>query len=163
MGKTLLLYYTFEGNTGFVAERMAENMDLTVERLVAENEPPKKGFGKLFLGGLSALTKKDPALYPINNEPKDFDSVILAFPIWAGSCPPAVSALIKKYPFEGKKLYVIACSSSGRAEKAIDAVAAALAGNEFRGSLSLVDPLKNRADAIVKIAAFAGFVKRDAE
>ena len=163
MSKTLLLYYTFEGNTGFAAEKLAEDLeDLKVEQLIAENEPPRRGLGKFFLGGKSALMRSDPALFPVYNDPNAFDNVILAFPVWAGTYPPAVAALIKKYPCEGKRLYIIACSASGRAEGAIDAAAEALEGNELRGSLSLVDPLKNRAEAIVKLAAFARFIREDA-
>lgn len=156
-----MLYYTFSGNTGFVAEQMSAEMDLTAEQLIAEKEPPEKGFGKFLKGGAGALLHLDPALYPVYHDPNTFDKVILAFPIWAGTYPPAVAAMIKKVPFEGKKLYIIACSSSGRAEKAIDSAANALSENTLRGSLSLVDPLRNRVDAIVRIAAFARFIEED--
>ena len=54
MSKTLMLYYTFTGNTEFVSERMKELIpDLTVERLIAENEPPKKA-----LRGFSSAVPK---------------------------------------------------------------------------------------------------------
>ena len=121
MSKTLMLYYTFTGNTEFVAERMKELIpELTVERLIAENEPPKKGPGKFFLGGLGARLHFDPALFPVYHDPDKFDRVILAFPVWAGTYPPAIDALSKKAPFVGKQLYIIACSSGGRAENAIE-------------------------------------------
>ena len=87
--------------------------------------------------------------------------MILAFPVWAGTYPPAVAALFKKAPFRGKKLYIIACSSSGRAEKAIDSAAEALSENELRGSLSLRDPLSDRVGSIVRIASFARFTEED--
>ncbi len=162
MSKTLMLYYTFTGNTEFVAERMKELIpELTVERLIAENEPPKKGPGKFFLGGLGARLHFDPALFPVYHDPDKFDRVILAFPVWAGTYPPAIDALSKKAPFEGKQLYIIACSSGGRAENAIDAAASLLSGNELRGSLSLIDPLRDRVGSIVKIASFARFIEED--
>ncbi len=161
MAKTLMLYYTFEGNTGFVAEQMKADMDLTVERLIAENEPPRKGLGKFLRGGMRAKLRSDPAPFPVYNDPAKFDNVILAFPIWAGTYPPAIDALIKKNPFEGKNLFIIACSSSGKAENAIDELAGALDGNTFCGSLSLIDPLKHRAESIVKIAAFARYVEEN--
>ena len=127
MSKTLMLYYTFTGNTEFVSERMKVLIpDLTVER-----------------------------------DPNKFEKVILAFPVWAGTYPPAVAALFKKAPFRGKKLYIIACSSSGRAEKAIDSAAEALSENELRGSLSLRDPLSDRVGSIVRIASFARFTEED--
>ena len=161
MGNTLMLYYSFEGNTAFAAEKLQEDLDMTAERLIAENEPPKKGPGKFLKGGLTARLRSDPALFPVYHDPNKFDNVILGFPVWAGTYPPAIAALIRKYPFEGKKLYIVACSSGGNPEGAVDEVAAALSGNDFRGSLSLVDPLKNRVDAIVKLAAFAEYIRED--
>ena len=162
MSGTLMLYYTYTGNTRFVAERMKELIpDLTVERLIAENEPPKKGPARFILGGFSALFRSDPALFPVYHDPNKFDRVILAFPVWAGTYPPAIGALFIKAPFEGKQLYIIACSSSGRAETAIDAAAAELSGNELRGSLCLTDPLRDRVGAMVKIASFARYVEKD--
>ena len=162
MSGTLMLYYSFSGNTAFVADRMKELIpELTVERLIAENEPPKKGFARYLLGGAGAIFRLDPALFPVFHDPNTFEKVILAFPLWAGTYPPAVAALIKKAPFQGKKLYIIACSSSGRAAKAIDAVAEALSANELRGSLSLTDPLSDRISSIVKIASFARFTEED--
>lgn len=162
MSKTLMLYYTFTGNTEFVSERMKELIpDLTVERLIAENEPPKKGFARFLFGGAEALFRRDPALFPVFHDPNKFEKVILAFPVWAGTYPPAVAALFKKAPFRGKKLYIIACSSSGRAEKAIDSAAEALSENELRGSLSLRDPLSDRVGSIVRIASFARFTEED--
>ena len=162
MSGTLMLYYTYTGNTRFVAERMKELIpDLTVERLIAENEPPKKGPARFILGGFSALFRSDPALFPVYHDPNKFDRVILAFPVWAGTYPPAIGALFKKAPFEEKQLYIIACSSSGRAETAIDAAAAELSGNELRGSLCLSEPLLDRVGAMVKIASFARYVEKD--
>lgn len=154
MAKTLMLYYTFEGNTGFVAEEAAKNMDVTVERLRVEKEPPKKGLGKFLHGGKSALAQDDPGLLPLENDPADFDTVIVAYPIWAGNYPPAVGAMLKKYSLAGKDLYVIACSASGKAAKSVENLARAAEGGVLRDYLSLVNPLKNKDDAAAKIAEF---------
>ena len=154
MSKTLMLYYTFEGNTGFVAEEVAKAMDVTVERLRVEKEPPKTGLGKFLHGGASALTQGDPGLLPLENDPADFDTVIVAYPIWAGNYPPAIGAMLKKYSLAGKDLYVIACSAGGKVSKSVENLTKAAEGCVLRDYLSLVSPLRDRDGAAGKIADF---------
>jgi hypothetical protein len=53
---------------------------------------------------------------------EDYSDIILAFPIWAGTFPPAIGAFLKQYPFQGKNIRIIACSGGGNAEKAFAAI-----------------------------------------
>ena len=145
MNDVLLVYYSFEGNTSFVADTVkAFCPAIMTERLIAENEPPKKGFGKFFLGGKSALLQSDPHLKPVQSSSDDFAKIILAFPVWAGTFPPAIGAYLKSIGIKNKEVYVIACSASGNADKAIAKAKAALPDNTHKASLSLINPLKNK-------------------
>ena len=155
MSDTLLIYYTFEGNTGFVADELQKRIDLVTERLRVEREPPKKGLGKFLHGGKSALMGEDPGLLPLQNDPAAFPGIILAYPVWAGTYPPAVGAFLKRYPLQNKTVYVIACSASGNGAKSIENVRAALPDCKVVSSLSLMNPLKNRETAVRELAAFA--------
>ena len=155
MADTLLVYYTFEGNTGFVADELRKRLDLATERLRVGHEPPKKGLGKFLRGGKSALMGDDPGLLPLQNDPAAFSVIILAYPVWAGTYPPAVGAFLKKYPLRGKKVHVIACSASGNGAKSIENVRVALPDCEVATNLNLMNPLKNRETAIRELAAFA--------
>ena len=155
MADTLLIYYTFEGNTGFVADELEKRLDLVTERLRVEHEPPKKGLGKFLHGGKSALMGEDPGLLPLQNDPAAFSVILLAYPVWAGTYPPAVGAFLKRYPLQNKTVHVIACSASGKGDKSIENVRAALPDCEVVSGLSLMNPLKNRETAIRKLAAFA--------
>lgn len=158
MAKTLVLYYTFEGNTGFVAQELQKSHDVTAERLRVEKEPPRKGLGKFLHGGGSALMGTDPGLLPLEHDPKDFDNIVLAYPIWAGTFPPAISALAKQRPFQGKRVWLVACSASGNAAKSFEGLKALLPGNTFTGTLSLVNPLKDQEKAARQIAEFAAAI-----
>ena len=159
MTDTLLIYYTFEGNTGFVAEELQKHLDLTAERLWVEHEPPKKGLGKFLHGGKDALMGSDPGLLPLQNDPTAFSGIVLAYPIWAGTYPPAISAFLKQYPLQGKRVFVIACSASGNGTKSVENVRAALPECEIISSLNLTNPLKNQETAAREIAAFAETIK----
>ncbi|MBR6115375.1 MAG: flavodoxin family protein [Oscillospiraceae bacterium] len=159
MAKTLLLYYTFEGNTGFAAEELQKVMDVTAERLIVDREPPRKGARKFFSGGLSAITGNDPGLHPLENDPNAFDNVIIAYPVWAGTYPPAIAELLRRCPITGKNLYAIVCSSSGRAAKSVERLSQACGGSTLCDYLSLVDPLKHKEEAAARIAEFAAEIR----
>ena len=161
MANTLLIYYTFEGNTGFVASELQKRLDLAVERLCVEHEPPKKGLGKFLRGGKSALTGEDPGLLPLQNDPAAFSRIILAYPVWAGTYPPAVGAFLKRCPLQNKMVHVIACSASGNGTKSIENVRAALPDCEVVSSLNLINPLKHRESAAREIAEFVVMIKED--
>ena len=141
MDRTLLVYYTLEGNTGFVADVLCQYGNIDSERLNPQKEPPKEGIGKFLVGGKNALFQSDPKLLPIQADIDDYRDIILAFPIWAGTFPPAIGAFLKQYPLQGKRIRIIACCGGGNTEKAFAKVKEKVSGSTVTGTLSLVNPL----------------------
>ena len=156
MEKTLLVYYTLEGNTGFVADILHQYDNIDVEQLKPQKEPPKEGFGKFLVGGGSALFQSDPKLLPLQANIDDYPNIILAFPIWAGTYPPAIGTFLKQYPFQGKNVRIIACSGGGNAEKAFAKITEKVSGNTVIGTLSLISPLQHQEETKVKIKEWMG-------
>lgn len=144
MSKILMVYYSLEGNTEFAAAEAAKYADIDLERLVPDKEPPKDGFGKFFWGGKSAVFKEESVLEPLKHDVNAYDDIIIGYPIWAGTFPPAINAFLKKYPLSGKKISAVACSSGGNAKKSFEKLQKALSGCEIVGTLSLVDPAKEK-------------------
>lgn len=144
MSKILFVYYSLEGNTDFAATEAAKYADIDLERLIPDKEPPKNGFGKYFWGGKSAVFKEASVLEPLKHDPDAYDELLIGYPVWASSFPPAINAFLKKYPLSGRKLYVIACSSGGSAQKTFDKLAKAVPDCEIKDTLSLVDPAKDK-------------------
>ncbi|MBQ3405162.1 MAG: NAD(P)H-dependent oxidoreductase [Oscillospiraceae bacterium] len=154
MKSTLMVYYTFEGNTGYVAELIRSSSGIETEPLKVDKEPPRYGFGKIFLGGKSAIFQEDPVLHPLKADIDSYENIIIAFPVWAGTYPPAIGSFLKRCPIKDKTIYIIACSGSGRAEKAVNNIKKRLSDNRFAGELSLVEPLKNRERTQKQISLF---------
>ena len=159
MSRKIVIYYSFEGNSEYVAEKVAEYTQADLEKLTVSNEPPKKGLAKFLHGGKSALFKDDPGLHPLKHDLKDYDTLILIYPIWAGNCPPAMQAFLKEYRFSGKNVYLIANSASGSAGKSLDKVKEELSGNDVLLTLSLQNPLRNKEKVNLKLVEFAQQVK----
>ena len=156
MDKKLMVYYSFEGNMDWAAKTLQSyDPEIVLERLVPEKEPPKKGLAKFFHGGKSALTGELPPLDPMRNVPADFDTLIIGFPVWAGTFPPAVGSFLKQYQFSGKNVYLIGSSAGGGAAKAFKNLESKLTGNHVQDTLSLVNPLNNKESAAEKLKEFS--------
>ena len=53
--KTLIVYYTLEGNTHYAAKKIASLLDADVLRVKPVKTYPRKGFRKFLWGGKSAV------------------------------------------------------------------------------------------------------------
>ncbi len=155
--KTLVVYYSFEGNCEYAAHRIAERLKADELRLRAGNEPPS-GFGKYFIGGRSALRGEKAILYRIDKDPEKYDVVIIGGPVWAGTLPPALREFMIQHPFERKRTAIFACSASGSAGGMLSRLKTMLAGNEILAELSLRKPLKNKEKADREIDDFCGIL-----
>lgn len=151
--KTLVVYYSFEGNSEYAAKQIAKRLGADLLKLRAGNEPPT-GFGKHFIGGRSALKGERAILYRIDKDPEDYDLIIIGGPVWAGTLTPAIREFLIMHPFERKRTALFACSASGNAGGVLKRMKTMLAGNELLAELSLKKPLRNKEKAVADIGEF---------
>ncbi len=151
--KTLVVYYSFEGNCEFAAKIIARRLGADLLQLKAGNEPPS-GFGKHLIGGRAALRGEKAILYRINKNPESYDVVIIGGPVWAGTIAPALREFMISYPFEKKRTAIFASSASGNASSMLKRLKTMLAGNEVLSELSLKKPLRHREQAEEQINEF---------
>ena len=151
--KTLVVYYSFEGNSEYAAKQIAARLGADLQQLKAGNEPPS-GLGKYLIGGRAALKGEKAILYRISRHPEDYDMVIIGGPVWAGTLPPALREFMIQHPFERKRAALFACSASGNAVRMLDRLKTMLAGNEILADLSLKKPLRHKEKADEQIGEF---------
>ncbi len=154
MKNILFVYYSFEGNTQYAVEVAAGTKAMDTQRLLPDSEPPKKGLGKFLKGGGSAIKKETPVLKKLVHDPLKYEKIIIGYPIWAGTYPPAITSFLKAYPLNDKKIYLVACSGSGNAKKSFKNMIEELGGNQIIGTLSLKEPKKNKETAAEQIKEF---------
>ena len=91
--KTLIVYYSLEGNTQWAAEQIAARLGADTLRLVPKAAYPDKGFKKFLFGGKSAVMKEAPELESYEVDITQYEQIVLATPVWAGTLtPPAAPA-----------------------------------------------------------------------
>ncbi len=92
-----IYFYTRTGRSKKVAEELAERH--ATQALQISDETDWSGVKNFMRGGYMSVKKqKLPATYPpVNNS----EPIILVFPIWAGSFPPAVRTFLNEVGARG--------------------------------------------------------------
>ena len=153
--KTLIVYYSLEGNTAWAAERIAGATGAELLRLEPVKAYPASGFKKFFWGGKSAVMAETPPLVPYVFDPSAWDRIVFGFPVWAGNLTPPLRTFIRDNDLSGLNAAAFACQSGAGAEKAFAKLKAALGVDQLAGELVLVDPKdKPSPENEKKIAAF---------
>lgn len=148
--KTLVVFYSLEGNTKFIADVIAKHLQADTLELKTAKPFPIKGFKKFFKGGMSVVFKQKPKLDNKDIDLNPYDNIIIGTPVWAGSYSSPVNSFIKQYPFTGKKVGVFLCSGGGGVEKCCSNIKKALPGNSFIGEIDFVEPLKRGREEAFK-------------
>ncbi len=116
--KTLIVYFSLEGNTKWAAERIASELNGDLLALTPKAAYPDKGFRKYFWGGKSSVMKEAPELEPYKTDLKNYERVVLAAPVWAGNFAPPLRTFIQSEDLTGKQLALVTCSGGGSPVKA---------------------------------------------
>ena len=158
--RTLVVFYSLEGNTAFTADRIATALDADTLRISPVKAYPRSGFRKFFWGGKSAVMAETPKLEPYEFRADEYDHIIFGFPVWAGNITPPIRTFIKENNLEGKHFAAFACQSGSGAEKAFGKLKNALGIGTLEGELVLIDPKEKPAvENDRKISAFCDKLK----
>ena len=95
--KTLIVYYSLEGNTKEAAEKIAQALSCDTMQLLPVKDIPKKGLLKFLHGGSGATKGKGTDLQPYTADAKDYDAIIIGTPVWAGKPSMAVNQFISDF------------------------------------------------------------------
>ena len=113
MSNALVTFFSAEGNTKRVAERLADAIGAELFEIVPEkpySPTDIKWTNPLARCNREKFGKKD---VPIARKVEDldvYDIIFVGFPIWYGSAPNAVNSFLKEYDFTGKKIAAFATS-----------------------------------------------------
>ena len=143
--KTLIVYYSLEGNTAYAAQAIASALGADVLRLEPVKAYPTSGFKKFFWGGKSAMMAERPKLQPYAFQPERYERIIFGFPVWAGNVTPPLRTFIaeNREALRDKRIAAFACQGGSGAEKAFGKLRASLDNAALDAELILIDP-KNR-------------------
>ena len=127
--KILVAYFSKSGKTERAAMAIAGTLDGEIYRIRT-----KKKYPASFMLTVAELRKEmktgeKPALAGGLPKVEQYDKILLGFPVWAGTLPPAVVGFLEKLDLKGKDLYPFYTSRGGAARKAEGVIEAACEAN----------------------------------
>lgn len=114
-GKTLVAYFSRTGNTKPLAEYAAEYLDATLFEITAKVPYTDEDIA-YYTDCRADREQKDESARPeiataVENM-DEYDTVIIAHPIWHGIAPRIISTFLEGYDFSGKTLLTFCTSAS---------------------------------------------------
>ena len=112
----LVAYFSCTGNTKALAETTAKAVDADIFEIVPEQPYTKADLDYNDKSSRSSKetedTKARPAIAKKVQNMSQYDTIILAYPIWWGEAPRILSTFVESYDFSGKTIVPI-CTSGG--------------------------------------------------
>ena len=139
----LVVYFSFDGNTKFIAEKITETINADIIELKTSKKYPTEGLSKYFWGGKSVIFGEKPKLTNDSIDLNRYETIFIGTPVWAGSYTPPIKSFISQYKLQGKRIALFASHGGNGAEKCFAKLKAALPGNKFIGEMAFLEPKKN--------------------
>ncbi len=114
-GKTLVAYFSRTGNTKPLAEYAAEYLGATLFEITAKIPYTDEDIAYYTDCRADREQKDEPARPEIATAVEnmdEYDTVIIAHPIWHGIAPRIISTFLESYDFSGKTLLTFCTSAS---------------------------------------------------
>lgn len=138
--KTLIVYYSLEGNTAYAAERIAAELGAELLCLKPVKAYPTGKIRKYIWGGKSAVMSETPQLQPYEYDGGAYDRIVFGFPVWASTIAPPLRTFIRSQDLKGKRIAAFACQTAAGADKAFLKLKGELGLDALEAELTLLDP-----------------------
>ena len=149
--RTLVLYYSLEGNTRFIAETIAETVGADLQALEPVQEIKLDGF-KYVRGGRQVVYGKRPDLEPLTRDPSEYDLVFIGTPVWAFTYAPALRTYFKAHAQGGQ--VACFCTHEGGPGKTLARMAKAMPAAEVLGAIDICHPVRSQEN-VSRVVAWA--------
>ena len=149
--RILVAFYSFEGNTKFIAEAIAKELKANLLELKPTKDVKSKGFFKYPIGGAQVVFGFKPKLLPFDKNPEDYDVLFLGTPTWSLSYTPSMRSFLSRAKLASKKIGLFCCRM-GNKGKTFKIMRRKLKGNEIIGEIDFSQPLIKAKEEDAKTA-----------
>ncbi|MHA1366049.1 MAG: flavodoxin family protein, partial [Candidatus Heimdallarchaeota archaeon] len=150
--KILVAYYSFEGNTKYIAEAIAKEIKADILEIKPEKEVGTKGFFKYPIGGFQVVFGLKPKLKALDKNPEDYDVIFIGTPTWALNLSPPIRSFLKQRKITDKKIALFCCRM-GNAGRLFKTYRKLLPDNEILGEIEFSQPLTKGKEKDLEEAA----------
>lgn len=115
--RTLVLYYSWTGETKRAAAEVAQAINADLEALT-EMRPRRGVFGAL-RASWESLTGLRPKLAPLELDPKNYDFIVLGTPVWASRMSSPMRTFLREHKGDLKHTAVFCTQMGSGGEKTL--------------------------------------------
>ena len=98
--KILVIHYSKTGNTKYVAQKIAEQLNAELSEITDKKN--RKGKLNFLKSGYESIREKLTEI-EVSKKIDNYNFVIIGSPVWAGKIPPAIRTFLVKNDFRRKK------------------------------------------------------------
>lgn len=156
--KTLVLYFSYSGNTEKVANWIGEYTGLEVIRLEPEDPYP---------ADYNECVKRVEAEHPANARPElatklddldEYDTVIIGWPCWNYSCPMLILTMLEQYDFSEKTIIPFTTHGGSGFAKSLEEMKASCPNAIYEKGLAVYEKdVDNSYDQVIEWLNGYGF------
>lgn len=149
--KVLVVYYSLEGNTRFIAHAIAKATAADLLELKPIKEIGKKGFLRYLTGGKQAWKRETPELLPWDKDPNDYNLIFIGTPVWAWTYSAPCHTFLTTANLKNKKIAFFCCHGGDKGKTFKD-MKKALIDNQILDCIDFEEPLKKNKETSEKRA-----------
>ncbi|MCR4776284.1 MAG: NAD(P)H-dependent oxidoreductase [Saccharofermentans sp.] len=154
--KTLIVYYSLEGNTKMIAEKLAARTGADLLEIKSVKEYPKKGPSKFIVGGKDAAFKVCPEIEKPEKNVKEYDAVVIGSPVWDGTIAPPMRSYLRDTLIKTTNVAAYACMAGRDPKKTFKVIKELVVIDELKAEVSFTSPANgNDPDMETKIDQLA--------
>ncbi len=143
--KSIVVFYSYEGNTRLVAENIANSIGADIIEIKPEKEMKSKGVMKFLWGGRQAMMGVKPPLREIKKDLNSYDLIFIGTPVWAWSPAPPIRTFLEDHLPKGKRIALFS-SCEGGGGKTFEKMTEMARGCRVIGTLESLAPLKREKE-----------------
>ena len=154
--KKLVVYYSRTGNTKFVAEKIANQLNADISEIIDRKN--RKGRLVFLTGGFAALREKLTKI-EVSKSIDDYDLIIVGSPVWAGKITPAVRTFLVNNDFSDKQVAFFVTLGGDKPKKALTNMEKIIEPKNSIEELGIINALKNPEDIDQQIVDWCKKIK----
>lgn len=148
--KKIVIYYSLEGHTKFIANTITKELNCDILELNPEKEISKTGFKRYLQGAKSIMLHEKPILKNKIPDLSEYDSIIIGTPIWAGTFASPINTFVSENKISDKNIAFFACHAGGGAKKCFKKLEGIFKDNKIIGKIDFNDS-ESETDKEIKV------------
>jgi len=151
--KKLVIFYSLNNNTKFIAEKLAQGIGADILELKPEKEIPQKEPMQHLSGGKQAMAKETPRLQKYDINLADYDTLIIGTPVWAFTFTPPLRTFLRENQIKNKKI-ILFCTYDLLKGMTFNNLRKELEGNDIVAEIGFRSVLKKQEENLKKLQDF---------